>query len=261
MTTKIYRFLTLITLLCCISSPLYGADDVAENSSGQDSFCGGCHEKETAAIDTDGLAHKTEVSCTDCHQGHKPKNFENIPACNLCHVGTAHYDQLQCLNCHRNPHSPMQIKLPKKAYAECLTCHDSQGIDLELHQSYHSQLVCTDCHYEHSFMPECMSCHNSHGAQMAESDCQTCHEPHKPLEMIFASSDIPTGFCSPCHEQADSLLAASSKKHRELSCSECHEQHAAIPDCRSCHDEPHAAAMHTKFPVCGECHGIAHDLQ
>lgn len=255
------RILTLLILTCCLSSALYGADNTAVGNSTGDNFCQECHQKESTAIQEEGLGHQTEVSCANCHQGHKPKSFENIPACNLCHAGTPHYDQLQCLNCHRDPHRPMAIKLPKKAHKECMTCHDSPGVDLAENQSYHSLLVCTDCHYEHAFMPECMSCHNSHGTQMTETDCQSCHEPHKPLEMVFASTEIPTGFCSPCHEQAGRVLAASNKKHRDLSCIECHEQHGRIPDCQSCHGTPHADAMHAKFPVCGDCHGVAHDLQ
>lgn len=259
--TTVHRFLILLILFWCTSSTLCGADDVTENASATDSYCAECHEKEFSAISTEGLAHKTDVGCTDCHQGHKPKSLENIPACSQCHEGTAHFDLQQCLNCHRNPHSPMNIKLPKKAHAECLTCHDSQGLDLEQHQSYHSLLVCTDCHYDHGFMPKCTSCHKSHGLQMSESNCQTCHSPHKPLEMVFVSKHIPTDFCSPCHDQAASLLEKSTKKHHDLSCVDCHEQHASIPDCRSCHDEPHADAMHKKFPLCGTCHGVAHSLE
>ena len=262
MTTNAYRFLTFLMLFCCISSVLYGADDTAEVVTEQDSFCGSCHKKETTAINANGMGHKTDVSCTNCHRGHKPKSFDNIPACNLCHTGTAHYDQLQCFNCHRDPHQPMQIKLPKKAHAECLTCHEGQGKDLIQHQSYHSQLVCTDCHYEHAFMPTCMSCHRTHDIVMDEEHCQDCHAPHKPLEMIFTTAAIPSNFCSPCHPDAVKLLVKTQKKHGQLSCVECHmEQHSSIPQCQKCHGEPHAVAMHTKFPRCGDCHGTAHDLE
>lgn len=232
-----------------------------EKSSSSDDFCFSCHEKEGKAISENGLAHQTELNCNNCHQGHKPKSFENIPACSLCHSGTPHYDQQQCLNCHRDPHQPLLIKLPQKALAECLTCHSSPGNDFKQSPSYHSQLVCTDCHYEHGFLPQCMSCHKSHGPQMAEESCQACHAPHKPLEMNFATTDIPTGFCAPCHSKAATLLASSSKKHHDLTCVECHEQHADIPNCRDCHGEPHAVAIHVKFPLCSDCHGIAHDLQ
>ena len=247
-------------IIGCLSSPLFGADDAATQID--NSFCGKCHLKEIEAVEAEGLAHRTEVGCTDCHSGHKPRSLENIPRCSQCHEGTPHYDQLQCLNCHRNPHQPLQIKLPKKAHAECLTCHDNQGEELLQHQSYHSQLVCTDCHYKHAFLPECMSCHKSHDSAMLEQHCQDCHAPHKPLEMTFAAAAIPSNFCSPCHPEANILLEKTQTKHAQLSCVECHmEQHASIPECQECHGKPHAKAMHTKFPICGDCHGTAHDLE
>ena len=259
----IHRLMFSMLIIGCLSSPLLGADDSADTGTKIDNlFCQKCHLKEIEAIETEGLAHKTEISCIDCHRGHKPKSLENIPNCSQCHEGTPHFDQLQCLNCHRDPHRPLQIKLPKKAHAECLTCHDTQGEELVQHQSYHSQLVCTDCHYEHGFLPECMSCHKSHAAVMAEEQCQDCHAPHKPLEMVFATAEIPSAFCAPCHLEASTVLAKTQKKHGQLSCVECHmEQHATITECQECHGEPHASAMHTKFPLCGDCHGTAHNLE
>lgn len=239
-----------------------GALCAAEPTAAPTDFCAQCHVKEVEDISEEGEAHQTELSCTDCHPGHKPKSLENIPRCNSCHAGTAHYDQLQCLNCHTNPHRPMVIKLPKKAHAECLTCHESQDQGLQQHPSYHSQLVCTDCHYDHGFLPECLSCHRSHGPSMTESSCQTCHAPHKPLEMHFATTDIPTDFCAPCHAQATSQLEATTSRHGQLNCATCHSyRHGTIPLCRDCHGEPHAVAIHAKFTSCGECHGTAHSLE
>jgi hypothetical protein len=33
-----------------------------------------------------------------------------------------------------------------------------------------------------------------------------------------------------------------------------------MPKCQDCHGVPHPAGIMAKFPVCGECHKIAHDL-
>lgn len=263
MAKKINRLFLLIVLVGCVLAPVSRSDNIAatEEQPNRD-FCRKCHIKETEAVESRGLSHKTEVSCNDCHQGHKPKSQENIPRCSQCHTGTAHYDQLQCLNCHRDPHQPMRIKLPPKAYAECLTCHVNQGKELKSFPSYHSTLVCTDCHYEHRFLPQCTSCHRSHGPAMAETDCQGCHAPHKPLELAFSRTDIPTAFCSPCHAEASLALESSRKKHRDLSCVKCHaEQHGMVPACQDCHGKPHAAALHSKFPNCADCHETAHDLE
>ena len=249
-------------ILGCLSPPLFGADGAADTGTQSDnSFCKKCHSKEIEEVETEGFAHKTKVSCIDCHSGHRPKSLENIPRCSQCHEGTPHYDQLQCLNCHRNPHQPLKIKLPKKAHAECLTCHDSQGGELQQFPSYHSTLACTDCHYEHGFLPECMSCHKSHSNSMAEESCQACHAPHKPLELAY-DVNIPTSLCVPCHLEATKLLQKMQSKHSQLSCVKCHmNQHAAIPECGECHGKPHAAALHAKFPDCGSCHGTAHSLE
>jgi hypothetical protein len=257
------KLIFAVFLLCAVPFPLLGADSSADTEQQTDSsFCRQCHIKEVDDIAEAGLAHATEITCSHCHIGHKPKSFENIPRCSLCHSGTSHYDQLQCLNCHRNPHRPLEIKLPKKAHAECLTCHETQGEELTQFPSYHSTLVCTDCHIEHGQLPACMSCHNSHSNKitMTEENCQTCHAPHKPLEIAY-SNNIPTISCAPCHIEAADLLEKTQSKHGSLSCAECHmDQHGNIPECQECHGKPHAEALHTKFPNCSDCHGTAHNL-
>ncbi|MCF6266423.1 MAG: cytochrome C [Desulfuromusa sp.] len=250
-----------VFLLGCTVTPNWGADSAAAAEKPLDrEFCRKCHTKEIDDIETKGMAHKTEIDCVDCHAGHKPKSFENIPRCSLCHSDAPHYNQLQCLNCHRNPHRPLEIKFPKKAYAECLTCHETQGEELQQFPSYHSTLACTDCHHQHKDLPECTSCHQSHDPTMAEETCQTCHAPHKPLQIAY-SDDTPTSFCSPCHAEATGLLEKTQSKHGQLSCAECHmNQHGTIPACEECHGKPHAPGIHNKFSSCGECHGTAHQL-
>jgi hypothetical protein len=51
-------------------------------------------------------------------------------------------------------------------------------------------------------------------------------------------------------------------KHHEVACTRCHpNEHKAILPCVECHPAPHAKGILDKFPKCGQCHGIAHDLQ
>ena len=255
------ELILFIFVLSGAFTSLHATDTAVKAGKKSDSlFCKQCHVKEVEDIETGGMAHKTDIDCADCHAGHKPKSFENIPRCSQCHEGTAHYDQLQCLNCHRNPHQPMQVKLPKKAHDECLTCHDSQGDELQQFPSYHSTLVCTDCHYEHGFLPECLSCHKSHSSSMAEETCQDCHAPHKPLELTYGDN-ILTSWCSPCHPEENELLQKAQNKHSQLSCAECHmNRHGSVPACEECHGKPHAEALHKKFPGCSDCHDTAHNL-
>ncbi len=261
MSIRIGQLILAFVLLSANPFPLRGADSSTDTELQDDnSFCRHCHVKEADDIAEAGMAHHTEITCSDCHVGHKPKSLENISRCSLCHSETAHYDQLQCLNCHRNPHRPLEIKLPKKAHTECLTCHEIQGEELTEFPSYHSTLVCTDCHHEHGELPECLSCHTTHDDSMAEESCQRCHDPHKPLDLAY-SDDVPTSLCSPCHEEAAALLDQTQRKHGELNCAECHmNQHGRIPACEDCHGTPHAIAIHRKFSTCNECHGAAHDL-
>ncbi|PLX98390.1 MAG: cytochrome C [Desulfuromonas sp.] len=261
---RLARHILITSALLCwaTSFPCAAKDAVPAEAAAQgNDFCALCHPDIATTIANDGQAHKTDVSCEDCHAGHKPKSMENIPYCSMCHTEEPHYELEQCLICHRDPHQPLQIKLPKKAQTACLTCHEQPGLDMAASPSYHSSLVCTDCHGSHGYMPECMSCHNGHSQDMTEANCQDCHAPHKPLEMVFAHSDFPSSFCAQCHEQAATLLAASPRKHRDVNCASCHQQHGRIPDCRDCHGQPHPETLHQKFPSCSECHGIAHDLE
>lgn len=221
--------------------------------------CDKCHLKETLDINEAGLGHKTAIICNDCHTGHRPKSFENIPACSLCHTESPHYQLQQCLNCHHNPHRPRDIRLPKKAHAECMSCHESQGTELSTYQSYHSELVCTDCHQQHGQLPPCLSCHRGHTDEMAETTCQNCHQPHKPLDVSYAVS-TPSSDCVGCHPEPSEQLTSSTSKHSMISCASCHRQkHKLIPSCRSCHGSLHAGIL-DKFPNCGVCHGSAHKL-
>jgi hypothetical protein len=95
---------------------------------------------------------------------------------------------------------------------------------------------------------------------MAVSECKKCHKAHLPKLVTYAA-DIPSKDCAGCHKKAFDLLIASNAKHATLTCSSCHqERHKMTPDCRSCHGSPHPSDFMVKFPRCGDCHKIAHDL-
>jgi len=71
----------------------------------------------------------------------------------------------------------------------------------------------------------------------------------------------PSKDCAACHKAAYTMLTASVSKHKDLSCVVCHQaKHKMVPQCQSCHGTPHPAAILAKFPKCGQCHSIAHDL-
>ncbi|SHI77255.1 hypothetical protein SAMN02745165_00822 [Malonomonas rubra DSM 5091] len=264
MPKQIFKFFLPFFFLFFLIFPLWAEENGStQRADSQNLFladCDKCHQKELTDIAEAGLGHKTDISCTDCHNGHRPKNFENIPKCSLCHQGSEHYQLQQCLICHNNPHRPREIVLPKKAHQECMSCHKTQGIELAENPSYHSDLVCTDCHVEHGQLPPCMSCHKGHNEQMTEEACSLCHQPHKPLAVSYAAT-TPSSDCSGCHPQAAKELSASGSKHSSLNCAACHpQQHKKILECSDCHGRLHADEILNRFPNCGGCHGSAHNL-
>ena len=253
--------LTLICIALTISASLiltFTPCSLAAELSNDD--CVKCHTQPPADIAANGGAHKTEVTCMECQEGHPPTVRDNVPACSSCHSGKAHYELQNCLSCHNNPHTPLILHLAKDITGPCLTCHQEQGVLLQENKSFHSSMACTACHQEHAKIPPCVSCHEPHSETMVQADCSQCHQAHKPLAVVYNDS-TPSESCGSCHDEALSQLNASKTKHQALLCAACHKDtHKMVPSCQSCHDVPHSAGMMKKFPTCGECHNTAHDL-
>jgi hypothetical protein len=221
--------------------------------------CVKCHAVQPNDIATAGASHKT-ITCQDCHAGHRPTSKNNIPQCNQCHSGKAHYQLTGCLGCHRNPHTPLKVTFGDKVTDPCLTCHTKQIAQLRENKSKHSALFCSTCHGVHRKVPQCVQCHKPHAPTMVAADCKKCHKAHMP-KVVTYGNDLPNKDCAACHKAAYDLLTASSAKHKTLACVYCHQgKHKTVPACQSCHGTPHPAGMLARFPKCGTCHNIAHDL-
>jgi predicted CXXCH cytochrome family protein len=222
--------------------------------------CVKCHDQQTAEIEANGAAHKTEIDCQACHEGHRPQVANNIPECSNCHAGTSHYQVPDCMGCH-NPHQPLDVKLEGELKAVCATCHAGPGEQMTASPSMHAEMACNFCHADtHGYIPQCVDCHSPHSETMVQADCATCHQAHKPLELAY-SPDTGSPLCASCHDTAFNQLAASKSKHNQVPCVTCHtDQHKMVPQCSDCHGLPHAQSMHDKFPKCGDCHNTAHDL-
>jgi len=224
--------------------------------------CVKCHDQQPKDIDSNGSAHKTEITCLDCHEAHRPSSQNNIPQCSNCHEGTAHFELQGCLGCHKNPHTPLVISIADEVTKPCLTCHTDQMEQLQQHKSAHTEQACSTCHSDHHpNVPNCLDCHSPHKEGMDMPVCLSCHQAHMPLEVTY-TADTPSEYCAACHEGVYDTLKASQFKHSQFACAKCHpDKHKTVPRCQDCHGEtPHPAAMHEKFPQCGLCHGIAHDL-
>ncbi|GFO59813.1 cytochrome c [Geomonas silvestris] len=256
---RVLNLLSAIFLFCCIGTAV-AADPAQAPATLTNADCVKCHEKPPKDIASNGGKHKTEVTCQDCHQGHPPKVKKPIPLCSQCHDGKPHYKLQGCLNCHSNPHTPKIIKFGNNVTDPCLTCHTPQIEKLRTFKSKHSALACSFCHNVHGRIPDCTQCHKSHSAEIVQKDCKACHQAHMPKEVTY-KNDVPSKFCAACHKKAFTLLTASTSKHSKLACAYCHkDKHKTVPACTQCHVKPHPAAIMSKFPKCGECHSIAHDL-
>jgi hypothetical protein len=221
--------------------------------------CQKCHTAPPTDLAAAGAKHK-DVGCVGCHAGHPPTVKKPIPQCNDCHAGKPHFDLKGCLNCHKNPHTPLNISFAGNVTDACLTCHAPQIEQLRKFKSKHTALDCSACHDVHRKIPQCTKCHKPHSADMAAADCKKCHKPHMPTVVTYAA-DIPSKDCGACHAKVLSVLTAGKVKHATLACAFCHqEKHKMVPNCQDCHGSPHPAGMMAKFPKCGECHRIAHDL-
>lgn len=250
----------LVSLVVCGFLFHPSAGGAADKASLAPEDCVKCHEAPPADIAAAGGKHKTDVTCVDCHAGHRPASKNNIPKCAQCHEGKPHYGLKNCLECHNNPHKPLSIVLAVKTTEPCLTCHTDQIKQLKENQSRHSSQFCTNCHDVHRKVPECVKCHRPHSAEMAQGDCRKCHKAHMPKVVTYAS-DLPNKECGACHKQALSLLSATAAKHKDVPCVKCHEnRHKTVPECQQCHPGKHAATIMKKFPKCGMCHNVAHDL-
>lgn len=223
--------------------------------------CVKCHEKAPRDIAASGASHRTEITCIECHDGHAPTDADIIPLCSQCHEGTPHFELANCSSCHNNPHTPLAISIDDNLTEPCLTCHTDQMAQLQQNESKHTQVSCSTCHrVQHGMIPDCMQCHSPHSKDMVQKDCLTCHKPHMPLQVSYPA-DMPSTSCASCHEDVLTQLQDNPTKHAKLSCATCHQEtHKMVPQCSSCHGEPHPEVMHKNFPKCGQCHGIAHDL-
>lgn len=260
---KGFSFLVAVILATAAATFAWGAEPAAQASATlSNSDCAKCHAKQASDIDSKGLAHKTSVGCQDCHIGHPPTvpKKDIIPKCSMCHNDKPHFKLANCLGCHRNPHTPKVITFGRDVTEACLSCHSQQIAKLKANPSKHSRLNCSFCHDVHGKIPQCTQCHQSHSADITAADCKKCHQAHMPTVVTY-SNDTPNKFCAACHTKANSMLTASKAKHGKFLCASCHQtKHKTVPACQECHGSPHPAGIMNKFPSCGMCHKVAHDL-
>lgn len=251
----------VIILFCCgIVSVLFGVNSVSSEVKYRYTReeCVTCHTAQANDIATDGRRHRN-VPCVGCHEGHPPEVKRPIASCNKCHLKKkrAHFTIGGCLGCHTNPHTP--LKIPLRSKEDCVLCHAAKVEQMQQSKIKHSLFDCTMCHDVHRKIPECTQCHRPH-LKNDQVKCRQCHMAHMPRYVPYPD-DIPSKYCSSCHQKPADFLDVNTTKHGLLSCTNCHyEKHKAIPVCQGCHGSPHPAGIMRKFPKCVNCHNSPHAL-
>ena len=235
--------------------------------------CAQCHMDQFTRIKKSGGKH-VGVACTDCHEVYHAYNplknnySEIMPKCSACHDDPHGKDEAvqKCADCHADPHRPVvAIPDPSNLELQCKACHAQVAQSLTKHPSKHTEEECSSCHSQnHGRIPDCSECHESHSTMvtMNTPECLACHPVHMPLQIAYPDGVEKNLICAGCHDVPFDQLKTHQTKHSELACAECHPTHKEIMACQDCHgDTPHNAAIHKKYPKCGECHSIAHDLR
>jgi predicted CXXCH cytochrome family protein len=253
---NVFLMASFFALALCAAGAVPGQAKVALKAED----CVKCHAQQPADIAAGGGKHKTEISCQDCHAGHRPDSKNNIPKWGDCHDGGEHFKLANCLGCHKNPHTPKNISFDKKQTAPCLTCHKEQIKQLTAFPSKHTQQACSFCHDVHGKKPACTQCHKPHAESMTAAECSTCHKAHQPKNVAYPAT-VANAQCGACHKKPAALVAVTATRHAKVACVQCHkDKHKMVPDCSQCHQVKHPAGILKKFPNCLTCHNHPHDL-
>lgn len=214
--------------------------------------------------------HAAGPQCLDCHPDKKEGKTVH-PAlamgCSACHTGM------------HNGGKPAP-KLTAPVPDLCFSCHDGTAFDKKTPHAPVAGGMCGSCHNPHASanprmliaaVPDlCFSCHDKNAmgkkdahVKAAAGQCLTCHDPHGS-DSAFALNELVEGHCDSCHDEVTPrhVLARISpndghplrgkpdplRKGRELSCSSCHNPHAADQQRIS------TKGLKSPAPLCVRCH-------
>ncbi len=229
-------FLVIILLLLASSAGAAG-----------EAPCLGCH----SAMRSGKVIHAAvDMGCDSCHRGlhNGEKPFPTLATaapdlCFSCHDKTMFGNKTlhapvasgMCLSCH-TPHSSAVPKLLQNAVPElCFTCHEQK------------KMLMTASHIK-AAGGQCLTCHNPHASdrsfvltQLVEEHCNACHE--EQTSDLHVMARVSPGDRHPLKDRPDPL-----RKGRQLSCSSCHNPHAAKKEQVSTKD------LNDPANLCLRCH-------
>ncbi len=150
---------------------------------------------------------------------------------------------------------------------DCGKCHQDVVKHVAERGALHTEVGCLECHVEHppageNAIPTCDDCHGSEDSvHYGLKECKTCHHPHYPLEMDFATMGGGKAVCLTCHPDQCKELEADPSEHTPLDCKECHVVHGneGIPECGACHGADES--VHYALKECSACHHAHYPLK
>ena len=180
------------------------------------------------------FSHKpyADKDCMACHAGQEGLKAEGMALCVTCHGGHAKDAEKPvthaavttgegCLNCH-SPHAgrTREMLVRNDTAKTCQTCHDRKMFAGK---------------FQHPDIGGCATCHDAHGSEHAG----ILVEPQQKL-------------CGQCHDVSESHFhpytgqQKDPRTGRDLTCTSCHDPHAAEIDALLTHDKTRA--------LCVQCH-------
>ncbi len=211
-----------------------------------------------------------EVGCDDCHDPNL-KTFEapDTGVCTACHeeqAALAHVNldgmPMDCSTCH-----VFGAEQDVFGRWHCTRCHGPFQTEGNVGLAMHATVPCESCHNPHEpieeTLRECDECHKKvnlqHGRTKLSGTCADCHGGHQ------LASDAAS--CMSCHAEKSPIVPASATfGGGHESCASCHEAHSfsasAALRCGSCHEETRVLAQNVArdHRDCNSCHS-PHDVR
>jgi len=233
-----------------------------------------------------GTASAADGACASCHTSHTPE--AGSYALRLDASGSARATRLSdvsqsCLRCHATPQDRARqadvLNLP-------LAVAEGGYLGLDMSDDHAMGFVDPSRQLEEARGLTALSPGNrsanawsGRSAMRAGSlKCTTCHNPHRPAELLPAPG-AEEALCGSCHDEPSYLLLG----HSSSTCSDCHRLHGGsdlhlLADsnadlvCRSCHGgggfrqrrdsfgsaarSPEEAHASPRIGLCVECHSV-----
>jgi len=229
-------------------------------SSQTNKECLDCHKEKDMTMEKNGktisifideklssASKHADMSCVDCHSGYDPGNIPH----------NQKPEKIDCLTCHESggmEKSAHSKTVNKKRDVECYECHNPHYTK-EAKKLYVDYETCLKCHNESDFQGYKKSLHYSLINGKRNAGCSSCHGViHQTLSRFNISSTVHKSkamrLCLKCH--SESKLVQTNQMHKSVFAS----SDLSVKTCENCHG-PHNVTManrSTSSDKCLKCH-------